>query len=107
MLRITVKVGDSLWYYSQLFQVPTRLLIDSNRQINPYQLSFGQTIEIAGFVISDNHTNLGYIMVNCNSNKPASRCNSTYESRYKSRTRYKLVYPISEPEAVAMLELTY
>ncbi|MCT2536086.1 M14 family metallopeptidase [Aquibacillus koreensis] len=52
-MQITVRQGDSLWYYSQLFQVSQRLLLDSNRQINPNQLSVGQTVLIPGFVTND------------------------------------------------------
>ncbi|WP_138417095.1 M14 family metallopeptidase [Aquibacillus sediminis] len=52
-MDITVRQGDSLWYYSQLFQLPFRLIIDSNRQINPNQLYQGQTVRIPGFLLSN------------------------------------------------------
>ncbi|WP_407272794.1 M14 family zinc carboxypeptidase [Radiobacillus sp. PE A8.2] len=49
-MQVTVRQGDSLWYYSQLFKLTLRLLLDSNRQINPNQLYSGQTLQIPGFV---------------------------------------------------------
>ncbi len=49
-MRVTVRRGDSLWAYSQLFQVPLQLLIDSNPILNPQSLMLGQTIEIPGYV---------------------------------------------------------
>lgn len=52
-MQVTVRQGDSLWYYSQLFQIPMRLLIDSNRQLNVNQLSIGQIVQIPGFVRSN------------------------------------------------------
>ncbi|WP_186577736.1 M14 family metallopeptidase [Aquibacillus kalidii] len=52
-MQVTVRQGDSLWFYNQLFQVPIQLLIDSNRGINQDQLMVGQRIHIPGFVLSD------------------------------------------------------
>lgn len=52
-MDITVRRGDSYWYYSQLFQVPLQLIIDSNRGIPANQLSIGQSIKIPGFVITN------------------------------------------------------
>jgi g-D-glutamyl-meso-diaminopimelate peptidase len=48
-MKVTVRSGDSLWYYSQLFVVPLNLIIDSNRSINPSSLQVGQEIFIPGF----------------------------------------------------------
>ncbi|WP_226034756.1 M14 family metallopeptidase [Aquibacillus saliphilus] len=60
-MQINVRQGDSFWYYSQLFQIPIQLIIDSNRQINPSKLAVGQSVQIPGFVstrhqISSNET---------------------------------------------------
>ncbi|WP_339252938.1 M14 family metallopeptidase [Sporosarcina sp. FSL W8-0480] len=49
-MNITVRPGDSLWYYSQLFRVPLQLIIDSNRDANSQVLSVGQRIRIPGYV---------------------------------------------------------
>lgn len=49
-MNITVRPGDSLWYYSQLFRVPLQLIIDSNRDANLPVLSVGQRIRIPGYV---------------------------------------------------------
>ena len=49
-MDIYVRQGDSLWYYSQLFGINIQLIIDSNREIQPNQLSAGQRIRIPGFV---------------------------------------------------------
>ncbi|KAB2333855.1 M14 family metallopeptidase [Bacillus mesophilum] len=50
-MKIIVRSGDSLWYYSQLFMVPLNLIIDSNPNINPSALQIGQEIQIPGFSI--------------------------------------------------------
>ncbi|AOZ92662.1 M14 family metallopeptidase [Paenibacillus crassostreae] len=49
-MQVTVRQGDSLWVYSQLFQVPLQLLLDSNPNIIPQGLMLGQTVEIPGYV---------------------------------------------------------
>ena len=49
-MDVLVRPGDSLWYYSQLFNVPLRLVIDSNPNVNPQALMVGQTIKIPGYV---------------------------------------------------------
>ncbi|MDQ0269437.1 M14 family metallopeptidase [Cytobacillus purgationiresistens] len=48
-MRIQVRSGDSLWYYSQLFMVPVNLLVDSNPNVNPTALQIGQDVQIPGF----------------------------------------------------------
>ncbi|MED1607376.1 M14 family metallopeptidase [Cytobacillus kochii] len=48
-MKIKVRSGDSLWYYSQLFMVPINLVIDSNPQVDPSSLQIGQSIQIPGF----------------------------------------------------------
>ena len=49
-LEVFVRSGDSLWYYSQLYKIPFKLIIDSNRNINPQILSVGVRIQIPGYV---------------------------------------------------------
>ncbi|RKQ37610.1 M14 family metallopeptidase [Oceanobacillus halophilus] len=49
-MEITVRPGDSLWYYSQIFGVPLILIEASNPNITPAQLYVGQNIRIPGFV---------------------------------------------------------
>lgn len=48
-MEITVRSGDSFWYYSQLFDVPLILIEQSNPQVISTQLSIGQTIHIPGY----------------------------------------------------------
>ncbi|MBD2869343.1 M14 family metallopeptidase [Paenibacillus arenilitoris] len=45
-MKITVRRGDSLWAYSQLFRVPLQLIVDSNPNVNPNALQAGQTVDI-------------------------------------------------------------
>ncbi|MRH42478.1 LysM peptidoglycan-binding domain-containing protein [Aquibacillus halophilus] len=52
-MQISVRQGDSFWYYSQLYQLPLQLINDSNRQINPNNLSVGQSVQIPGFTQSN------------------------------------------------------
>lgn len=49
-MDIFVRSGDSFWYYSQLFNIPLRLITDSNRTINPQTIQLGQRVRIPGFV---------------------------------------------------------
>ncbi|MCP3741408.1 M14 family metallopeptidase [Rossellomorea sp. BNER] len=48
-MKVTIRKGDTLWYYSQLFHLPFQLLLDSNRQQNVNTLMPGMEIEIPGF----------------------------------------------------------
>ncbi|RWZ58230.1 LysM peptidoglycan-binding domain-containing protein [Halobacillus fulvus] len=48
-MDIQVRSGDTLWYYSNLFNIPLQLIIDSNPQVNPSALAIGQTIRIPGY----------------------------------------------------------
>jgi g-D-glutamyl-meso-diaminopimelate peptidase len=50
-LKVQVRKGDTLWYYSNLFRVPLSLLLDSNPSINPSELKISQEIRIPGFQI--------------------------------------------------------
>lgn len=52
-MDITVRRGDSYWYYSQMFRIPLQLILDSNRNVPANQLSVGQTIKIPGFVVTN------------------------------------------------------
>lgn len=49
-MDIYVRQGDSFWNFSRLFNIPLQLIIDSNKSIQPGQLSIGQRIKIPGFV---------------------------------------------------------
>ncbi|MFZ0369508.1 MAG: M14 family metallopeptidase [Halobacillus sp.] len=51
-MDINVRSGDTLWYYSNLFNVPLKLIIDSNPQVNPSALVIGQIIKIPGYQVS-------------------------------------------------------
>ncbi|WP_085992080.1 M14 family metallopeptidase [Oceanobacillus senegalensis] len=51
-MEITVRPGDSLWHYSQIFRVPLYLIEASNPTISPTQLLVGQRIQIPGFIAS-------------------------------------------------------
>lgn len=50
-MNIYVRQGDTFWFYSQLFQIPFQLLLDSNRNTNPASLRIGQVIRIPGYRI--------------------------------------------------------
>lgn len=54
-MEITVRSGDSLWYYSQLFNIPLILLETSNPGMNGLQLQIGQEIKIPGY-LRENYT---------------------------------------------------
>lgn len=49
-MEVRVKSGDTLWKYSRVFQVPLRLILDSNNLDNPDQLMIGEQIKIPGYV---------------------------------------------------------
>ncbi len=50
-MKVRVRQGDSLWYLSQLFQIPLPLIQASNPQINPAQLTINQEIAIPGYIL--------------------------------------------------------
>ncbi|RRJ65667.1 LysM peptidoglycan-binding domain-containing protein [Paenibacillus oralis] len=52
-MRIQVRAGDTLWYYSQLFNLPLQLIVDSNPGLNAANLTVGQEVNIPGFLVSD------------------------------------------------------
>jgi len=49
-LDVYVRPGTSFWYLSQLFSIPLRLIIDSNRDIDSEYLSVGQRLKVPGYV---------------------------------------------------------
>ncbi|MCS0672437.1 M14 family metallopeptidase [Cytobacillus firmus] len=52
-MKVKVRSGDSIWYYSQLFMVPINLIADSNTGVNPALLQIGQEINIPGFTLQN------------------------------------------------------
>ncbi|WP_338451637.1 M14 family metallopeptidase [Niallia oryzisoli] len=48
-MKVNIRSGDTLWYYSSLFMIPLPLIIDSNPSLNVSQLQVGQEIQIPGF----------------------------------------------------------
>lgn len=48
-MKVNIRSGDTLWYYSSLFMIPLPLIIDSNPGLNVSQLQVGQEIQIPGF----------------------------------------------------------
>ncbi|MCA1031730.1 M14 family metallopeptidase [Bacillus timonensis] len=51
-MKVKVRNGDSLWYYSRLFAIPLQFIIDSNRNVNANSMQIGQEIKIPGFILS-------------------------------------------------------
>lgn len=51
-MDIRVRQGDSFWYYSQLFNVPLPLIIDSNPDENAAALQIGQVVRIPGYYVN-------------------------------------------------------
>jgi g-D-glutamyl-meso-diaminopimelate peptidase len=52
-MDIYVRRGDSFWYFSNVFNIPLQLIIDSNRELNPNTLEAGQRVRIPGFAAVD------------------------------------------------------
>jgi g-D-glutamyl-meso-diaminopimelate peptidase len=50
-LEITVRNGDSLWYYSRLFSIPFILVKDSNPELTSLDLEPGQKVHIPGLTL--------------------------------------------------------
>ncbi|MFD2446053.1 M14 family metallopeptidase [Bacillus sp. CGMCC 1.16607] len=50
-MKVQVRKGDTLWYYSHLFLVPLNLILNSNPSINPSDLKISQEVKIPGFQI--------------------------------------------------------
>lgn len=51
-MDILVRPGDSIWYYSQVYNLPLQLIIDSNPTTNPQALQINQVLKIPGYVTS-------------------------------------------------------
>ena len=49
-MQIFVRPGDSITTYSELFQIPHSLIIDSNPFVIPNMLKVGETIQIPGYL---------------------------------------------------------
>ena len=49
-MDVLVRPVDTLWYYSQLFNLPLQLIINSNPNINSQALQINQVIKIPGYV---------------------------------------------------------
>jgi g-D-glutamyl-meso-diaminopimelate peptidase len=52
-MEIVVRKGDSLWQYSQMFNINIQLINDSNQNIDENNLAVGERIRIPGFVAQD------------------------------------------------------
>lgn len=52
-MRVSVREGDTLAYYGQLFDVPLRLILDSNRERTTKQLKIKEKVSIPGYVKQD------------------------------------------------------
>ncbi|MGM8366729.1 M14 family metallopeptidase [Virgibacillus sp. W0181] len=48
-MEIRVQAQDTLWFYSQLFDIPLILITMSNPQVNPNQLQIGDRVNIPGY----------------------------------------------------------
>ncbi|WP_175991048.1 M14 family metallopeptidase [Bacillus sp. Marseille-Q1617] len=48
-MKVRVRNGDTFWYYSNLFYIPNKLIIDSNPSLDPQGLKIGTEVEIPGF----------------------------------------------------------
>lgn len=51
-MKAKIRQGDTFWYLSQLFNLPLKLVMDSNRGMNPAELKIGQTVEIPGYRVN-------------------------------------------------------
>ncbi|MGN7476837.1 M14 family metallopeptidase [Solibacillus silvestris] len=51
-MEVSVRPGDSIWYYSKVFNLPLQLIVDSNRTINAQVLIPNEQVRIPGYVTS-------------------------------------------------------
>lgn len=58
-MQITVRPGDTAWYYSQLFQVPLILIETSNPDVDVASLTIGQSLKIPGFILNEYNVQTG------------------------------------------------
>ncbi|WP_019414677.1 M14 family metallopeptidase [Paenisporosarcina sp. TG20] len=49
-MDVYIRQGNSFWQLSQLYNIPLQLIVASNRNVQPSQLSIGQKVSIPGFV---------------------------------------------------------
>ncbi|WLD92060.1 M14 family metallopeptidase [Alkalihalobacillus sp. AL-G] len=49
-MKVIIRSGDTLWYFSRLFNVTLRLVIDSNPSLNPNALAVGSRVNIPGYI---------------------------------------------------------
>lgn len=49
-MDVFIRPGDSIWYYSQVFNLPLQIIVDSNPTINAHALRPEQIIRIPGYV---------------------------------------------------------
>lgn len=52
-MEINVRPNDSLWYYSQLFDIPLILIEKSNPQTISNQLAIGEPIQVPGYALHE------------------------------------------------------
>ncbi|MFD1040035.1 M14 family metallopeptidase [Virgibacillus byunsanensis] len=52
-MEVSVRLNDSMWYFSQLFDIPLIVIERSNQQVSPDQLMIGQRIQIPGFTLNE------------------------------------------------------
>ncbi len=58
-MEIVVRQGDTLWSYSQIFQIPLILLIHSNPNLQPTNIRRGEQVQIPGFIAQGYTINKG------------------------------------------------
>lgn len=49
-MDVFVRPSDSFWYYSQIFNIPLQLIVDSNKNMNPEALTINEQVRIPGYV---------------------------------------------------------
>lgn len=59
LMRIFVRPGDTLWSYSQIFQIPLSLIEDSNPGVVATELAVGSEIQIPGFTTDEHRIRAG------------------------------------------------
>ncbi|WEG14276.1 M14 family metallopeptidase [Pullulanibacillus sp. KACC 23026] len=52
-MRVSVREGDTLNYYSQLFDIPLRLILDSNRELYGHSIKDIEKVSIPGYIKQD------------------------------------------------------
>ncbi len=50
-MKVLVRSGDSLMYYSELFNLPLQLILDANPEITPEAMNIGDEVLIPGYEI--------------------------------------------------------